>query len=171
MEKLNEVLNEQYRKSDYLLESDYQKEYDEDMTFRKIANDLKLPTKTLMKYTSKIKNSSCELKKCKKCKNLFECSNEIKGYVYYPQKNEDNLEFCYIPCKYKLELDQINEYKNNVYYFNIPENLKNASMASIDTTDKNQLSTKKYPHIFGGLEFSLLFLYNINTIKAKEVPQ
>ena len=55
MEKLNEVLNNQYGASNYRLESVYQKTYDEDMTFRQIANDLKLPTKTLMKYTSKIK--------------------------------------------------------------------------------------------------------------------
>ena len=51
MEKLNDVINNQYGKSDYRLEAEYQKNYDEDMTFRKIANDLKLPTKTLMKYT------------------------------------------------------------------------------------------------------------------------
>ena len=107
MEKLNEVLNNQYGTSNYRLESVYQKTYDEDMTFRKIANDLKLPTKTLMKYTSKIIASSCEYKNCKKCKNLFECKNEIKGYIYYPQVNNEDLEFCYIPCKYKLELDKI----------------------------------------------------------------
>ena len=144
MEKLTEVLNNQYRTSDYRLEAEYQKSYDEDMTFRKIANELKLPTKTLMKYTSKITASACELKNCKKCKNIFECSNEIKGYIYYPQKNEDDLEFCYIPCKYKKELDIINEYKDNVYYFNISENLKNASMASIDITDKNRFELIKW---------------------------
>ena len=66
MEKLNDIINNQYRKSDYLLESEYQKMYDEDMTFRKIANELKLPTQTLMKYTSKITSSACELKNCKK---------------------------------------------------------------------------------------------------------
>jgi len=144
MEKLNEVLNNQYGTSDYRLESVYQKTYDEDMTFRKIANDLKLPTKTLMKYTSKIIASSCEYKNCKKCKNLFECKNEIKGYIYYPQVNNEDLEFCYIPCKYKLELDKINEYKENITYFNIPEGLRNASMASIDTSDKNRFELIKW---------------------------
>ena len=148
MEKLNEVLNNQYGKSDCRLESIYQKTYDEDMTFRKIANDLKLPTKTLMKYTSKIIASSCEFKNCKKCKNLFECKNEIGGYVYYPQKNEEDIEFCYIPCKYKLELDKNNSYKENISYFNVPESLKNASMASIDTTDKNRFELIKWINNF-----------------------
>ena len=110
MEKINEVLNGKYGKSNYRLEADYQKMYDEDMTFRRIANDLDLPTTTLMKYTTKIEKSSCELKNCKKCKNIFECQNEVNGYVYYPQKNENDIEFCYIPCKYKKELDKLNQY-------------------------------------------------------------
>lgn len=144
METLNEVINNQYGKSDYRLEAEYQKLYDEDMTFRKIANDLKLPTKTLMKYTSKITTSASELKKCKKCKNIFDCKNEITGYVYYPEKNEENIEFCYIPCKYKKELDKTNKYKENIYYFNVPETLKNANMASIDTSDKNRFELIKW---------------------------
>jgi len=118
------------------------------MIFRKVANDLDLPTTTLMKYTTKLERTSCELKNCKKCKNLYECQNEIDGYVYYPQKNESDIEFCYIPCKYKKEKDKINEYKENIYYFNISENLKNASMASIDTSDKNRFETIKWINDF-----------------------
>ena len=148
MENLVDVLNGKYGKSNYRLEADYQKNYDEDMTFRKVANDLDLPTSTLMKYTTRLEKTSCELKNCKKCKNLYECQNEIDGYVYYPQKNEGDIEFCYIPCKYKKELDKVNEYKDNIYYFNISENLKNASMASIDTSDKNRFETIKWINDF-----------------------
>jgi len=148
MEKLVDVLNGRYGKSNYRLEADYQKNYDEDMTFRKVANDLDLPTSTLMKYTTKLERTSCELKNCKKCKNLYECKNEIDGYVYYPQKNEFDIEFCYIPCKYKKELDKVNEYRENIYHFNISENLKNASMASIDTSDKNRFETIKWINNF-----------------------
>lgn len=144
MEKFKDVINNQYGKSDYRLEAEYQKMYDEDMTFRKIANELKLPTKTLMKYTSKIDTAVCELKKCKKCKNIFECKNEIKGYVYYPIKNDEDIEFCYIPCKYKLDLEETNKYKENIYYFNVPETLKNANMASIDISDKNRFDLIKW---------------------------
>lgn len=148
METLNEVLNGKYGKSNYRLEADYQKMYDEDMTFRRIANELDLPKVTLMKYTTKIEKSTCELKNCKKCKNIFECKNEVTGYVYYPQKNENDIEFCYIPCKYKKELDKINQYKDNIYYFNISENLKNASMSSIDTSDKNRFTAIKWVNDF-----------------------
>ena len=148
MEKLNEVLNGKYGKSNYRLEKDFQNRYDEDMTFRSISNKLELPKTTLMKYTTKLEKTSCELKNCKKCKNIFECKNEINGYVYYPQKNENDIEFCYIPCKYKKELDNLNKYKENIYYFNISENLKNASMKSIDTKDKNRFTAIKWINDF-----------------------
>ena len=111
MENLAEVINGKYGKSSYKLEADYRHQYDEDMTFRRIANELDLPTETLMKYTTKIEKTSCELKNCKNCKNILECKNEVNGYVYYPQKNESDIEFCYIPCKYKKQLDEINQFK------------------------------------------------------------
>lgn len=144
MDNLNEVLNGKYGKSNYKLEADYRKCYDNDMTFRKIANDIDLPTDTLMKYTTKLEKTSCELKNCKGCKDLFSCKNEVNGYVYYPQKNDNDIEFCYIPCKYKKEIDKNNEYRDNIYYFNISENLKNASMKEIDTSDKNRYEVIKW---------------------------
>jgi len=144
MENLKTVLNGKYGKSNYKLEADYRHQYDEDMTFRKIANELKLPTETLMKYTTRLEKASCELKNCQKCKNIFECTNEVEGYIYYPQKNDTDIEFCYIPCKYKKNLDKTNQYRDNIYYFNISENLKNASMKSIDTKDKNRFETIKW---------------------------
>ena len=148
MENLADVINGRYGKSQYKLEADYRKKYDEDMTFRKIANDLDLPTDTLMKYTTKLEKSVCELNNCKKCKNLYECRNEVSGYVYYPEKNDNDIEFCYMPCKYKKESDSINQYKDNIYYFNISDNLKNASMKDIDTKDKNRFETIKWINDF-----------------------
>ena len=148
MESMNEVLKGKYGKSAYKLEADYRNQYDNDMVFRHIANELELPTDTLMKYTTKIEKSSCELKNCKKCKNIFECKNEVEGYVYYPQKNDTDIEFCYIPCKYRKELDEMNQYRDNIYYFNISENLKNASMKDIDTKDKNRFETIKWVNTF-----------------------
>lgn len=144
MEKLKEVLDGKYGTSKYKLESDYQKNYDEDMTFRKIANSVDLPTETMMKYTTKFELSACELKNCKKCKNILECKNEVSGYVYYPEKNGEDIEFSYIPCKYKKELDEQNKYLDNIYYFDIPKDIKNASMKNIDTKDKNRFEVIKW---------------------------
>ena len=144
MESLNEVINGKYGKSNSKLSTDYQKKYDEDMTFRKIANSTKLPTDTLMKYTTKLELSSKELNNCKTCKNILECKNEVCGYVFYPERNGDDLEFSYIPCKYKKALDEQNKYLENIYYFDIPKNIKNAKMKDIETKDKNRLTTIRW---------------------------
>ena len=144
MESLKEVINGKYGKSNYKLESAYQKNYDEDMTFRRLANTIDLPTETMMKYTTKLESSVCELNNCKKCPNIMECRNEITGYVYYPERNGDDIEFSYIPCKYKKELDSKNKYLDNIYYFDIPKDIKNASMKDIDTSDKNRFEVIKW---------------------------
>ena len=144
MESLKEVINGKYGKSNSRLSIDYEKKYNEDMTFRKIANSTKLPTETLMKYTTKLELSAKELDNCKNCKNILECKNEVCGYVFYPEKNGDDLEFSYIPCKYKKTLDEQNKYLDNIYYFDIPKNIKNAKMKDIETKDKNRFETIKW---------------------------
>jgi len=144
MENTHEIINDKYRYSNYNLENDYQKKYDDDMVFRKIANSTKLPKSTLMKYTTKLELSSLELRNCKNCKNLMECKNEVCGYVYYPARNLDDIEFSYVPCKYKQELDKKNTYPSNVYYFDMPKDIKNASMSEIYTKDKNRYPVIKW---------------------------
>ena len=54
METIKEVIGGKYGKSLTKLEQDYQKNYDEDIMFRKLANSTKLPTEVLMKYTTKL---------------------------------------------------------------------------------------------------------------------
>lgn len=144
MKEMSTIINGQYGKSNYTLEKDYQKDYNEDLTFRKLANNLKLDTQTLMKYTTKLEKSSSELSNCRNCKNLMECKNEVCGYIYYPEPLEKDLEFSYVPCKYKLELDKQNSYLDNIYYFNIPKKIKYARMKDIDTSDKNRFEVIKW---------------------------
>lgn len=144
MESLKDKIYGKYGKSDYKLESDYRKRYDEDMSFRRIANGTKLKTTTLMKYTTKLEVSAREYDNCKNCKNIMECKNEVCGYVNYPDVNGDDLEFSYVPCRYKKELDERNKYLDNIYYFNIPKEIKKASMAEIDTGDKNRFEVIKW---------------------------
>ena len=142
MENIKDTLKGKYGKADYKLARDYQKQYDENMTFRVLANKTKLPTETLMKYTTKLEITCHELNNCKNCKNIMECKNEVSGYVYYPEVNMDDLTFAYIPCKYKKEIDNQNKYLDNIYYFDIPKDIKNAQMKDIDAKDK-----KRYPVI------------------------
>ena len=157
MDNLKDYIDSKYGKSKYKLENDYQKKYDTDTTFRVIANKTKLPNDTLMKYTTKLELSSLEVNNCKNCKNIMECKNEVCGYVYYPEVNGDDLEFSYIPCKYKKEIDKENKYLDNIYYFDIPKNIKNARMKDIITKDKN-----RYPVIKWIKEFMLEYENNKN---------
>ena len=154
MENTQDVIHGKYKFSKYNLEMAYQKDYDEDMVFRRIANDVKLPKETLMKYTTKLELAAEELKNCKNCKNIMECKNEVCGYVYYPTKNGMDIEFSYIPCKYKKELDKKNTYMDNIYYFDIPKDIKDASMKDIYTKDKN-----RYPVIKWIKEFMERLIY------------
>ena len=144
MESTKDVIRNKYHYSKISLEQDYQKKYDSDMLFRKIANSTKLPTDTLMKYTTKLELSASELNHCKNCKNILECKNEVDGYVYYPERNGDDIEFSYRPCKYKKEMDKENTHLDNIYYFDMPKEIKNASLHDIYTKDKNRYPVIKW---------------------------
>ena len=145
MENLKEVIKDsKFGKSDYKLERDFQNDYDNDMVFRKICNKLELDNNTLMKYTTKIEKSACEIRNCKGCKNILECKNEVEGYVYYPNKIDGSIEFAYVPCKYKRELDKENKKLDNVYYYNINSDIIKATMRDIDTKDKNRFEVIKW---------------------------
>lgn len=144
METVKDLIDGKYGKSKYKLESYYRKKYDEDMTFRKIANELDLPEETLMKYTTKLSAAACEYNNCKNCKNILECKNEVSGYIYYPNRIEKEVEFAYRPCKYKTKLDKENTKLANIYYYDIPKDIKNAKMKDIDLLDKNRFEVIKW---------------------------
>lgn len=98
-----------------------------DETFKKICARLKLEDEILMKYTSKLELTSCELKNCSKCKGLDKCKNEVEGHVYYPIAKNNFIEFIYKPCKFFKE----NNIKNNTRFFETPKVLQNASLSEI----------------------------------------
>jgi len=117
--KNNKEINDNLRK-EYIKAST-------DDTFKKLTARLKTDENILMKYTSKLQITSCELKNCSKCKDLDKCKNEISGHIYYPEVRDDYLEFVYKPCKYFKE----NTIKNNTTFFETPPVLKNASLSEV----------------------------------------
>lgn len=149
MENVKETIDKiKYGKSNYKLERDYQKKYDEDMTFRKICNKLNLPTETLMKYTTKLEQSACECTNCQKCHNIFECQNEVSGYIYYPERNIDDIAFAYLPCKYQKKLNDDNKKLNNIYYYSISKDIMLSSIKNIDTLDENRFEVIKWIKVY-----------------------
>ena len=130
------------KKSKKAIEDDLRKEYvlsSTDEMFRKLCNKLKLGEDILMKYTTKLEVTACELKNCSKCKGIDKCKNEIDGHVYYPIVRNDQVEFIYKPCKYYKE----NVSKNNTVFFETPTILKNASLSEL-INEKERANILKY---------------------------
>ena len=146
MKDTKNIINK-YSFDRYELERNFDIEM-EDETFKKLVSKLKLSKDELIKYTSRIKDASLELKNCANCKNIMECKNNICGYVYYPSVLQDNLVFSYVPCKYKKKLDNDTKYQDNIISFDMPKEIINASMKNIYTNDKNRLETIKWLTIF-----------------------
>jgi len=142
MEKINTYIKVNDNINDVL--NDYYDESLNDIMFKKIVSSLDISKEELVKYTSLIRNSACELKNCKECKSLLQCQNEVKGFVYYPEVVEDNIVFNYVSCKYKNKLDKEFSYKKNIYSFDMPKSLLFASMKDIHIDDKRRVEVIKW---------------------------
>jgi primosomal protein DnaI len=92
-----------------------------------------------MKYTSKLQECASEYARCRECKGLVECQNEIKGYIFAPLVEDDRLTFSYNACHYEKEQIKKHKYQENIYYFDIPKEVKEAKMSNIFTSDKNRI--------------------------------
>lgn len=143
MDNMKEIIEKKYYMNFDKLELEFNKSMEED-NFKKIVSSLRISNKELMKHTSKIEDTVMELKNCKKCKNILECKNNVEGHVYYPIIENDEIIFCYIPCKYKKELDKKNKYKDNIVLFDMPKEIKNASMKDIYIDDPSRFEVIKW---------------------------
>lgn len=130
VKKSKKAINDELRR-DFVLASS-------DETFKKLCNRLKCDDEILMKYTSKLTDSACELKNCSRCKGLSYCKNAVKGHVYFPTVTKDFIEFSYKSCKYFKE-----KKKNNTIFFETPKMLMNASLSKL-ITEKERANILKY---------------------------
>ena len=130
VKKSKKAINDELRR-DFVLASS-------DETFKKLCNRLKCDDEILMKYTSKLTDSACELKNCSRCKGLSYCKNAVKGHVYFPTVTKDFIEFSYKSCKYFKE-----KKKNTTIFFETPKMLMNASLSEL-ITEKERATILKY---------------------------
>ncbi|HOZ54172.1 MAG TPA: primosomal protein DnaI [Bacilli bacterium] len=140
MDNINKYINKD-------VEFDIKKEYvkaKKDETFKKIIDSLPLNDETLMKYTSKIEDSTSEYKNCLECKSLAMCKNKIEGYCLLPHVEDSGLIFTYKPCKYMKKYNKDNKYKDKITLFDIPKEIANAKISDIYTNDKNRLEAIKW---------------------------
>lgn len=115
-----------------------------DSDFKKLVQSLNVSEDNLMKYTSKLNECVADLKRCSNCKSIAECSNAVTGYYLYPEEQGFGLTFTFMPCRYQKDLVKANKYQQHAYYFDVPREIKEASIADIYTEDKNRSEAIKY---------------------------
>ena len=87
---------------------------------------------------SSLEDTLEELNNCQNCKGYASCKNHIKGYVYYPCKEESHVTFNYMACK-KLGL-----YEKELEKKNSQSALTSARMKDIDITDNKRVKLIKW---------------------------
>lgn len=129
------------------LEKSYQEALKKE-SFQTLVNKLKLPKEKLIKHTSTLEESAEEYQDCLSCKNILACPHKMKGYCYLPKITNGNLTFSYTPCKYQKKLLEKNRYLENIYLFDIPKEIKEASIHNIYMKDANRFDVIEWIHIF-----------------------
>ncbi len=135
MESKNFTINEHIKKT---IAKDYEEALHNDY-FKALVKKINIDNEIGQKYTSRLKETIEELEHCKNCQGLFTCQNKVNGYVNYPVKENNKLNFIYMPCKYQKKLQKLEKAKNDE--LNI---LKNARIKDIDSTDGNRLKVIKW---------------------------
>ncbi len=112
-----------------------------DTDFKNYVNTLGIDEEILIKYSSSLNDCVLERKACKKCTNFKECTHSVKGYVLTPELVDKRIMFTYIACsKYKSYLEQ----GENVTYFDVSNEIKNASFKKLYNDDKARIPIIKY---------------------------
>ena len=113
-----------------------------DPDFMKLVNKVKVKEEIAMKYTSKLQRCVSELNNCKNCPGLHACSNSSKGYVLYPRKDDELVQFDAIACKYLQKELELTANSSKMYFQ--PAAIRLASMKDIDKKDKKRLDAIKW---------------------------
>lgn len=119
-----------------------------DEAFGKFTSKLGLSKEKLCKYTSRLEESFKEFSHCQGCKGIVECKNHITGYAYLPSKKENQLSFQYQACKYQNKNLKEQRKYDNIYVFEIPEEIKQAKMKNIYLDDKRRFTILKWMKSF-----------------------
>lgn len=125
-----------------VLKQNYIKKLD-NQEFKEIVNMLNASDDLLMKYTSSLEDASIEFKNCKSCKGLEECKNKIIGYVNTPNLDHEKVIFSYVACPYQQKKEKDTKYQENIYIFEVPKRVKEATFKDFYKNDKNRIEFLK----------------------------
>ena len=139
MKNINSVNNLKTNKD--LLKKEYL-EAKKDKDFKELVDSLKLSDDELMKYTSKLKQASEELKNSKEDDRCL--INEIPGFIFTPYVVDGVINFTYKASSAKEQELKDVEYLKQGYKFEVSKTVRNAKMSEIYTNDKNRIDLIKW---------------------------
>lgn len=129
------------------LEKKLQADFKESMKnedFKALVSKVPVPNEILYQNRVELEEASVEYAHCEHCKSLLTCPNKIKGYAYLPKLQGENLLFYYRECKKKKKIEEKNKYLDNIYVYQVPKEIKEASMKNVYEDDKNRYPVIKY---------------------------
>lgn len=112
--------------------------------FKIYLDSLGIEEEILMKYTSSLEDSYIDYMNCRYCKSLACCKNKVEGYRYTPEKEKNIIKFSYIACKWNLLALKENAYKENLELFDMPIEIKEATLKEVYTDDKSRVPIIRY---------------------------
>lgn len=112
--------------------------------FKEYAYSLNIKEEVLMKYTSQLEEAAQEFKNCQKCKSLDDCLNKIKGYKYTPIGEGKIITFSYDACEKYIKKQKEDAYKEKLDIYDMPKEIKEASLKNIYKDDKARVPIIKY---------------------------
>ncbi len=115
-----------------------------DKSFKEYVFGLNIKEDILMKYTSQLQEAQLEYENCRKCKNLEECKNKMKGYLYSPSESGKMIIFSYDVCEKMANKEKEDAYKDKLDLYDMPLELKDASFKNIYKDDKARVPIIKY---------------------------
>lgn len=115
-----------------------------DKEFYEYVSNLPIEEDILMKYTSTLEEAFLENKNCKNCKSLTSCKNKVSGYCFTPEKKEKGIDFSYISCNRKNKKDKEDMYLQNIQYYDVPKEIRNASFKNLYSDDTARVPIMKY---------------------------
>lgn len=111
----------------------------QDKDFERFKKELGGEDAILMRYTSQLEDALEEKKHCENCQSLSACKNKVWGYRLTPQVQENQVEFSYDACPYERARAKETAYQNYLYLFEMPEEIKKASLKEVYLDDKKRI--------------------------------
>ena len=127
MEKINEFLNNNNLTT---LKRSYMDACSNE-EFSSFISTIDASDEVLMKYTSTLEEAMCEYINCKNCKNILTCKNKVEGFCYKPEVVDNTLQFSYVMCKKKRDLEDAQSYLKNIKYYEMSKDIVNASFKDL----------------------------------------